>query len=122
MSCESSIAIPWFLFFGLQPTAEWLFNVHVVFVFLIVEYFLQFNFRFNKKLNENAFWERVDSRNFLIHGQVEASASATDYENFVILLWNKAIINIRIGNIAMMEWGMRYFSDLREEAVVVIDF
>lgn len=60
--------------------------------------------------------------NLLIHGQVIPGSSSADDEELIILNGGKAVIDFNFGGIFLVEEAVRDFPNLREEAVVVIDF
>lgn len=55
MSGESGIAELAFILFVI--VFEYFFDVHVIFIFLVVEYFMEFDFRLYKKFYEQSFSE-----------------------------------------------------------------
>lgn len=102
MTGEGGVAVACFLFFGLEG-GEGLFDVHVVFVFLVVEYFLQFDLWFDEELDEDAFGEGVYLGDGLVHGEVEASAAATDEEYFVVFVGDEAVVDVGVGEVSVVE-------------------
>lgn len=50
---------------------------------------------------------------------MKSGASATDYQNLIVFLAHKAVIDIRDGYIGLVEWGVGDLSYLWEETIKV---
>ena len=51
-----------------------------------------------------------------------SGSSSTDDEKLIILNGSKAVVDFYLRNLSLMKKRVRYLSDFREEAVIVIDF
>ena len=121
MSCKSRIAISISISLKVQLRSKVIFDIHAILVLLQIEDFLQFYLRFNIELDQQSLSERIDRRYFLIHRKVKSRSSSTQYQNFIILQWRKAIAHLSLDNLSIVKGGMRYFSQLGEEAVELGD-
>lgn len=85
MSCKCGVAISISIPLEVQWRSKVILDVHAILVLLQIEYFLQFDLRFNEELNQQSFSKRIDRRYFLIHRKMESCTSSTKNQNFIIL-------------------------------------
>jgi len=60
MSGQSGVAVSISISLNVELRSKVILNIHIILVFLQIEYFLQFDLRFNEKLNKQPFSKRVD--------------------------------------------------------------
>lgn len=121
MSGQSGVAVSISISLNVELRSKVILNIHIILVFLQIEYFLQFDLRFNEKLNKQPFSKRVDRWYFLIHGKMKSGSSSTQNQNLIVFEWCKTIANFSFDDLSIMKRGMRYLSQLGKEAVELRD-
>lgn len=85
---------------------------------LIIQYLLQLDLLFDLELDQDAFHQREHSRDVLVHGQVEPSASTAHNEDLVGLESHPAITELRTWDVLPVQTCVRHLSHLRKETIV----
>lgn len=105
MPGQSGIAIP----VPIHPVC--FLDIHAVLILLNVENLLQFDLRFYEELDQNPLRERVNIGHLLIHRQLKPGPSSAHDQYLIVFLADETVIYLCCGYLAIVEGGMRHFSD-----------